>query len=346
MKFAVGALLASLSLAAAVPVEVATSVEAKNHVKPVKGRWFERFVVIVLENTNRGVTMGDPYFLNLTHWGMLLNGYHGSTHPSQPNYITMITNTIAAGVYDDSDHNSTAYNLVDLLEPAGITWKAYMEGYKPKANGDCNPYHEDKETLYVRKHNPFMSFDNIRNNTARCQNIVNAEEHFAKDVAKGHDAPMYMYYVPNLNNDAHDTNISYAAKNTQKVIDTMLNDKAFMKDTVILLTFDEDNVYTNDNYGDPNSIYSLLLGNDTVKCYDCVDQTYYNHFSQLVTVERNWNLSTLPGEGWDQWWRPFGQLRTSKDENCAFAPCSEYYDGKSPARSNSNWNDDGLEGTA
>lgn len=35
-------------------------------------------------------------------------------------------------------------------------------------------------------------------------------------------------------------------------------------------------VYTNDNFGDPNSVYSLLLGNDTVKCYDCVDQNYYN----------------------------------------------------------------------
>lgn len=34
-------------------------------------------MVIVLENTNKGVTMGDPYFLNLTHWGMLLGGYHG-----------------------------------------------------------------------------------------------------------------------------------------------------------------------------------------------------------------------------------------------------------------------------
>lgn len=35
------------------------------------------FVVIVLENTNKDVTMGNPYFLNLTHYGMLLGGYHG-----------------------------------------------------------------------------------------------------------------------------------------------------------------------------------------------------------------------------------------------------------------------------
>lgn len=137
-----------------------------------------------------------------------------------------------------------------------------------------------------------MSFDNIRNNTARCKNIVNAEENFAKDVALGADAPNYMYYTPNLLNDAHDTNISYAAVNTQKVIDTMLNNAEFMKNTFILVTFDENSrfvvslkwrgvnnlsdIYTNDNFGDPNSIYTLALGNDTIKCYDCVDMNYYN----------------------------------------------------------------------
>lgn len=35
------------------------------------------FVVIVLENTNRGTTFGDPYFLNLTNMGMYLGNYHG-----------------------------------------------------------------------------------------------------------------------------------------------------------------------------------------------------------------------------------------------------------------------------
>lgn len=93
-----------------------------------------------------------------------------------------------------------------------------------------------------------MSFDNIRNNTARCKNIVNAEEQFAKDVALGVHAPNYMYYVPNLLNDAHDTNISYAAKDTQKVIDTMLTNAEFMKNTLILITFDENSMSPTRNF--------------------------------------------------------------------------------------------------
>ncbi|EED16465.1 conserved hypothetical protein [Talaromyces stipitatus ATCC 10500] len=337
MKFSTAALMLSgLSMAAAVPLQ------QREVVNKPRGKWFDRFVVIILENTDKEVAMGNEYFLNLTHYGMLLGGYHGTSHPSQPNYITMVANTIAAGVYDDSDHNSTEQSIVDLFEPAGITWKAYMEGYKPLAGGACNPYSKDQDTLYVRKHNPFMSFNNIRNNTERCKNIVNAEENFAKDVALGAHAPNYMYYVPNLKNDAHDTNVSYAAVDTQRVIDTMLNNAEFMKNTFILLTFDENNIYTNDNFGDPNSIYTLALGNDTLKCYDCVDMNYYNHFTQVVTLERNWNLSQFAGEGWDQWWRPFGQLRGTNEDICGFAPCSEYYDGKTPARADANWNDQGL----
>ncbi len=84
-----------------------------------------------------------------------------------------------------------------------------------------------------------MSFVNIQNNTARCQNIVNAEAHFASDVALGSRAPQYMYYVPNLKNDAHDTNVTYAEKDLAVLVDTMLNNKDFMKDTLILITFDE-----------------------------------------------------------------------------------------------------------
>jgi phospholipase C len=89
-----------------------------------------------------------------------------------------------------------------------------------------------------------MSFLNIQNSTSRCNNIVNAETNFAADVAKGADAPQYMYYVPNLKNDAHDTNVTYAQADLMTLVDTMLNNKAFMKNTLILITFDENGKYS------------------------------------------------------------------------------------------------------
>lgn len=139
-----------------------------------------------------------------------------------------------------------------------------------------------------------MSFLNIQNNTERCRNIVNAEQNFAKDVAMGAAAPQYMYYVPNLNNDAHDTNVTYAVTDLQMIVDIMLGNKEFMKNTLITITFDENgtshllvplklllltaslDIYSPQYYGTPNDIYTVLLGNDTLKCYDCVDQQFYN----------------------------------------------------------------------
>lgn len=59
------------------------------------------------------------------------------------------------------------------------------------------------------------------------------------DVALGADAPMYMFITPNLDNDAHNTNVSYAAPTLQHYVDTMLNNADFMKNTMILITFDE-----------------------------------------------------------------------------------------------------------
>lgn len=79
----------------------------------------------------------------------------------------MVASTIAAGVFDDGDHNSTQKNLVDILEPAGklppcyvpseltklvlgISWRAYMEGYTPLTNGSCNPLSKNATSGYAR----------------------------------------------------------------------------------------------------------------------------------------------------------------------------------------------------
>ncbi len=60
----------------------------------------------------------------------------------------------------------------------------------------------------------------------------------------------------------------------------------------------------------------------------CVAHGVLVDFSQIVTVEQNWNLSTIPnrdggGAGWDSWMLPFGMLRRKNDTTgiCANAPC-------------------------
>lgn len=62
-----------------------------------------------------------------------------------------------------------------------------------------------------------------------------------------------------------------------------------MKNTLVLVTFDESHTYTLQN-----QVFSVLLG-DAVpkKLVGTTDSQYYNHYSEISTVEANWDLHTL-----------------------------------------------------
>ena len=68
------------------------------------------------------------------------------------------------------DVMSTSTNLVDQLESAGLSWRAYMESvpsrcFKPKSA-------QDEQGLYAKRHNPFFYFDDVRSDPRRCAEVV------------------------------------------------------------------------------------------------------------------------------------------------------------------------------
>jgi acid phosphatase len=62
-----------------------------------------------------------------------------------------------------------------------------------------------------------------------------------------------------------------------------------MQNTLLFLTFDEDKTST-----DRNTVFGLLLG-DALPPHSAgtTDGNYYNHYSQISTIEANWHLHTL-----------------------------------------------------
>jgi hypothetical protein len=72
-------------------------------------------------------------------------------------------------------------------------------------------------------------------------------------------------------------------------LEPLLNDKHFMKNTLVLVTFDESHTYTLQN-----RVFSIILG-DAVpkKLIGTTDSQFYNHYSEISTVEANWDLHTL-----------------------------------------------------
>ena len=131
-------------------------------------RAFDRIFIIMLENELESAVLQDDYMRSLHSRGVRLSQYHGVTHPSQPNYFAAVAGL--PFVSSDECQDIEATSIVDLLEAKGVAWKAYMEDLPEDDKAVCI----SADKLYFRKHNPFISLNNIRGNPDRLARIVNA----------------------------------------------------------------------------------------------------------------------------------------------------------------------------
>jgi hypothetical protein len=158
--------------------------------------------VIMLENHSQTSVIGDPnapFITSLAHTYGMADNYYGVTHPSEPNYVAMITGS-NQGINDDNPANRfDVTNLVDQLEASGHTWDAYMESL-PSVGFTGNQFPANA-SLYVNKHDPFVLMNDIRNNPARLAHIKPYAE-FASDMNSSHVAD-FVYIVPNQCHDMH-----------------------------------------------------------------------------------------------------------------------------------------------
>ncbi|ORY33213.1 hypothetical protein BCR33DRAFT_838708 [Rhizoclosmatium globosum] len=240
----------------------------------------QNYMVIVFENEDASNVLQDDYFRYLANRGLLLNNYHGVDHPSQPNYIAMVAGS-RNGILSDSSKDTDANSVADLLEAKGLSWKAYNEGYP----GNCHA--GSKKGRYVRKHNPFISFTNIRNNAKRCARIVDASQ-LDKDAAAGR-LPNYMFFTPDMVNDMHDSDIGTASNWLQNFLEPKFQNPAYAN-TLFHITFDE----SYDKQDEVNQIYSVLVGKGIDGIQNGgVDNSDYDHYSGLRLVENIFGLGNL-----------------------------------------------------
>jgi hypothetical protein len=247
---------------------------------------FKKVFMIVLENTDAEVALTNPYLRGLAQSGAYLNQFYAETHPSQPNYIALISGS-THGVTSNSAVNLPGLSIVDLLEAKGKTWKTYQEGYPMGENGaplEC--FTGKSHGKYVRKHNPFISFLNIQNNPTRCARIVD-EKQFFKDVELK-NIPDFSVFVPDMDNGGHDTDVHYAGEYLSRVFGPYLKNPDFMKDMLFIVTFDEGSLTGT------NRIYFAMFGSSVIP--GSTSQKKVGFYNFLRTLEEAWGLGTL-GQG-------------------------------------------------
>jgi acid phosphatase len=140
---------------------------------------------------------------------------------------------------------------------------------------------------YVRKHNPAVIYDTTAGSIERLAQMKNLTQFYAD--LEADKLPQWMFITPNMTSDGHDTSVTVAGAWTRNFLEPLLNNPKFMKNTLVLVTFDENHTYTQQN-----RILGILLG-DAVPAHrvGTTDSNYYNHYSEIATVEANWDLPTL-----------------------------------------------------
>lgn len=252
---------------------------------------FDHIALIVLENEGYDQVIGNqlmPLLNALANKNVLLSNYYARMHPSLPNYITLVSGDNQKITSDCTNCFVDAPNLADLIENSGRTWKSYEENLpSPCFVGDANPY--------AQKHDPFIYFDSIRNNAARCQKSIVPLTQLDADMS-ANQLPNFLFITPNLCNDGHNCSLDIADKWVSQMVSKLQSSSAFGKNSLIIITFDEsgnDSTATCCGMGKKagGQVVTILISPLAKQGFN--DSTPYSPYDLLKTILVAWNLPDL-----------------------------------------------------
>jgi phosphatidylinositol-3-phosphatase len=237
------------------------------------------------------------------------SNYHGVAHPSLPNYVAMTsgdTQGIAcdckAGQGQGACNGFTcnlflgscscdqpAAHIGDQLETAQKTWAAFGDAM----GAPCNL--TDGATYAVR-HVPFLYYDNVQTNAARCNSHV-------VDLSTLNMAspPDFTFIAPDLVHDMHDPfpagaqNITNGDTWIGPEVTAITTSAAYLAGGLLVVVWDEDDASGGiGGSDDPIEIFVMSL---YAKAGGYVSAPKANHYSLLATIEDGLDLPRLGKAG-------------------------------------------------
>jgi hypothetical protein len=320
--------------------------------------------IIVLENESAAKTFGPgspaPYLSGtLRAAGAYLPRYLAVGHESNDDYIAMISGQApnvetqadcplyvnlspgTLGAYGEAQGLGCIYSaavptIASQLQAAGLTWRDYNEGMgadPAREPSECghpgigmldNTQRATATDEYATRHNPFVYFHGVIDDTALCDSRVVGLDALPHDLRAAADTPNYVFITPDLCDDGHDSpckdgrhgGLGQADAFLRAWVPRIRRSPAFLEQNgLLMILFDE--ASTSDassccgEIAGPGSPLPGIVGSgggDTgaVLLSPCiapatVSQTPYNHYSMLRSVEDLFGLShigyaQLPGE--------------------------------------------------
>jgi hypothetical protein len=246
---------------------------------------FTHIFILLMENKESGDVIGSgdaPYLNSLARqYGMAAN-YYGVSHPSLPNYLELLAGSTFGITSDCTDCFVNSSNLADQLDAAHKSWKAYMEDMpSPCYVGDAGDY--------AQKHDPFIYFNDIRTNPARCANIVPLTQ-FGRDLA-ANALPNLVWITPNLCHDMHDCDVGTGDSWLKGFLPQILNLPTWQSSALFLLWDEGSSNAGCCQVAQGGHTPMLLLAPQGKHGY--VSNVNYDHASVLLTIEDAWAMPRL-----------------------------------------------------
>jgi phosphatidylinositol-3-phosphatase len=252
--------------------------------------------VVLLENNSYSQALGGsnmPWLKSLGAQYTVATNYYANTHPSIGNYFMLTAGQIITN-NDGYTGTVSSDNLARRFLSAGLTWKAYAESlpYAGYIGGDKYPY--------IKHHNPFAYFSDVRNSSTQKMNIVPFAQ-FAKDLANNATAE-YSFIIPNNQHNAHDCPAGTASCSSgQKLraaddwlkanIGPLLSKPDFERDGLLVVVFDESN--SSDNAHGGGRVAAVIAGPKVKRGYQL--SNFYQHQNLLRMMAEALGLSRFPG---------------------------------------------------
>jgi|SRR5579859_63656 len=272
---------------------------------------FTNVFVILMENTSLSTltpAMKNGTAPNLAAMAAKYatgSDYHGVAHPSLPNYVALTSGDVqgiacdckadpAGGSCNDLTCNlllgscgcvQKVTHLGDQLEAAHLTWMDYGEDMG-------TPCNRTDSGNYAVRHNPFLYYDDVQSDAARC--AAHVVDFTQLDPAS---PPRFAFIAPNLVDDMHNpdptnsTNIPDGDTWIGPHVASIVASAAYTKGGLLVVVWDED-----DGSGgitgtdDPVPIFVL---SPYARAGGYVSSVKADHYALLATIEDGLGVGRL-----------------------------------------------------
>jgi hypothetical protein len=245
-----------------------------------------RVAVMVLENRSYEQVIGNPsapYINSLARKGALETRYYAITHPSLPNYIALTTGGHVGVNSDCATCRAEGRSLVNQLDSAKISWRAYFESVPPRA---AMPYVNGE--AYNRHYNPFVYTEDIpgRDLAFDTRNFATLSHDLATN-----SLHRFSWIAPNIWHDGHTAKLAAADRFASRLVPRVV--KALGPHGVLFLTWDEgQRTDLRGAHGKGGGHIPLIAVGPAAKPGARVNVPA-NHYALLKTIEAGLGLSQL-----------------------------------------------------